>query len=83
VRGETWDEAVRRMHRCLSEYVIRGIKTTIPYYRKVMEDPTFISGRFSTKYVEEKAELLNYDHERDPADTAIAVAAAIVAHSKL
>ncbi len=83
VKGETWDEAVRRMHRCLSEYVIRGIKTTIPYYKKVMEDPTFISGKFSTKYIEEKAELLNYDHERDPADTAIAIAAAIVAHSKL
>ncbi|HAS54571.1 MAG: acetyl-CoA carboxylase biotin carboxylase subunit [Nitrospirae bacterium GWC2_57_13] len=83
VKGETWDEAVRRMHRCLSEYVIRGIKTTIPYYKKVMEDPTFISGKFTTKYIEEKAELLNYDHERDPADMAIAIAAAIVAHSKL
>lgn len=83
VRGETWDETVRRMHRCLSEYVIRGVKTTIPYYKKVMEDPKFISGNFSTRYVEEQAEKLAYEHEKDPADAAIAIAAAIVAHSKV
>jgi pyruvate carboxylase subunit A len=83
VRGETWDETVRRMHRCLSEYVIRGVKTTIPYYKKVMEDPKFISGNFSTRYVEEQAEKLAYEHEKDASDTAIAIAAAIVAHSKV
>ncbi len=83
VRGETWDETVRRMHRCLSEYVIRGVKTTIPYYKKVMEDPKFISGNFSTRYVEEQAEKLAYEHEKDAADAAIAIAAAIVAHSKV
>jgi pyruvate carboxylase subunit A len=83
VRGNTWDETVRRMHRCLSEYVIRGVKTTIPYYKKVMEDPTFISGNFSTNYVEERARELMYEHQKDPADTAIAIAAAIAAHSKV
>lgn len=83
VRGNTWQEAVSRMYRCLSEYVIRGIKTTIPYYKKVMEDPKFISGNFSTKYIEEQADKLRYEHEKDPADTAIAIAAAIVAHSKV
>jgi pyruvate carboxylase subunit A len=83
VRGNTWDETVRRMHRCLSEYVIRGVKTTIPYYKKVMEDPKFVSGNFTTSYVEEQAEKLMYEHERDPSDTAIAIAAAIIAHSKV
>ena len=83
VRGNTWDETVRRMHRSLSEYVIRGVKTTIPYYKKVMEDPKFISGNFTTSYVEEQAEKLLYRHEKDPNDTAIAIAAAIIAHSKV
>ena len=83
VRGNTWDETVRRMHRSLSEYVIRGVKTTIPYYKKVMEDPKFISGDFTTSYVEEQAEKLIYEHEKDPHDTAIAIAAAIIAHSKV
>jgi pyruvate carboxylase subunit A len=83
VRGNTWDETVRRMHRSLSEYVIRGVKTTIPYYKKVMEDPKFISGSFTTSYVEEQAEKLLYEHEKDPNDTAIAIAAAIIAHSKV
>jgi pyruvate carboxylase subunit A len=71
------------MHRCLSEYVIRGVKTTIPYYKKVMEDPKFLSGSFSTRYIEEQADKLLYEHEKDAADTAIAIAAAIVAHSKV
>jgi len=83
VRGNTWDETVQRMRRSLSEYVIRGVKTTIPYYKKVMEDPKFISGDFSTKYIEEQADKLTYEHEKDPADTAIAIAAAIIAHSKV
>jgi len=83
VRGNTWDETVRRMHRSLSEYVIRGVKTTIPYYKKVMEDPKFISGNFTTSYVEEQADKLLYRHEKDPNDTAIAIAAAIIAHSKV
>lgn len=83
VRGNTWEETVKRMHRCLSEYVIRGIKTTIPYYKKVMEDPKFISGNFSTRYIEEQANTLGYEHEKDPADMAIAIAAAIIAHSRV
>ncbi len=83
VKGQTWDEAVRRMHRSLSEYVIRGIKTTVPFYKKIMEDETFKSGNFSTKYLEERLPHLIYETERDPLDLVLAVSAAIVAHSKL
>jgi len=83
VWGRTWEETVRRMRRCLGEYVIRGIKTTIPFYIKVMEDRVFKSGQFTTSYVQERLPLLLYLQDRDPMDMVVSIAAAIVAHSKL
>lgn len=83
VRGRTWDEAVRRMHRCLSEYVIRGVRTTIPFYKKIMEDEVFKSGHFTTKYIEERLPYLTYKRETDPLIYASVMAAAIVAHHKI
>ncbi len=83
VWGRTWEEAVNRMRRCLGEYVIRGIKTTIPLYIRVMEDRVFRSGQFTTGYVQERLPLLLYLQDRDPMDMVVSIAAAIVAHSKL
>ncbi|HQA04495.1 MAG TPA: acetyl-CoA carboxylase biotin carboxylase subunit [Thermodesulfovibrio thiophilus] len=81
--GKTWDEVVRRMHRALSEYVIRGVKTTIPLYIKIMEDEDFKKGNFSTKYIEEKLNSLLYTEEKDPFDLSVILSAAIVAHSRV
>ena len=83
VWGRTWEEAVSRMRRCLGEYVIRGIKTTIPFYIRVMEDRVFRSGQFTTSYVQERLPLLLYLQDRDPMDMVVSIAAAIVAHSKV
>lgn len=83
VRGATWDEAVSRTQRCLDEYLIRGIRTTIPFYRTMMKDEVFRSGSFSTSYIEERFEYLAYQKEREKLDIVCAVAAAIVANSKL
>jgi acetyl-CoA carboxylase biotin carboxylase subunit len=83
VWGRTWEEAVNRMRRCLGEYVIRGIKTTLPLYRRIAEDDQFKSGIFTTKYIEERLPFLLYEKERDPMDVVVGIATAIVAHSKL
>ncbi|MBI5042352.1 MAG: acetyl-CoA carboxylase biotin carboxylase subunit [Nitrospirae bacterium] len=83
VRGRTWEEAVDRMYRCLDEYVIRGVKTTIPFYKRIMLDENFKKGEFSTNYIDEKIEELVYQDERDPKDLVLAISAAIVAHSGL
>lgn len=83
VRGRTWEETVRRMHRCLSEYVIRGVKTTIPFYKKVMEDEVFKSGNFTTRYIEERLPQLIYETERDPLIYVSAISAAIAAYHRL
>jgi acetyl-CoA carboxylase biotin carboxylase subunit len=51
--GETRQLAVNRMYRALSEYMIRGVKTTIPFSRAVMMDKGYISGNYTTKFVED------------------------------
>ncbi|HOL22625.1 MAG TPA: acetyl-CoA carboxylase biotin carboxylase subunit [bacterium] len=45
-------EAIERMQRALEEIKIEGIKTTIPLYQKIFEHPAFLSGRYSTKWLE-------------------------------
>ncbi len=52
VSASNRQEAIRRMKRALEEFVIEGIKTTIPYHLQLMEDPNFISGDFNTQYLE-------------------------------
>lgn len=50
--GKTREESIERMKRALDEYVIVGIKTTIPFHLKVMENDAFKSGKFSTHFIE-------------------------------
>lgn len=47
----TREEARRRMYRALKEYVITGVKTTLPFYQELIEDPVFISGNFDTGFM--------------------------------
>ncbi|WP_182199510.1 acetyl-CoA carboxylase biotin carboxylase subunit [Paraliobacillus salinarum] len=50
--GPTREEAIKRMKRALSEFVIEGISTTIPFHYKMMEHPVFNNGDFNTKFLE-------------------------------
>ncbi|QES90033.1 acetyl-CoA carboxylase biotin carboxylase subunit [Rhizosphaericola mali] len=49
----TREEAIDTMYRALSEYVIEGIKTTIPFDLQLMQDENFRSGNFTTKFLED------------------------------
>lgn len=51
--AQTRDEAITKMHRALSEYVIEGVKTTIPFHIKLMENEQFKKGNFTTKFLED------------------------------
>ncbi len=51
--GTTRKLALERAYRSLSEYLIRGIKTTIPLHKAIMADPVFIEGKATTAYMEE------------------------------
>ncbi len=50
--AQTREEAIDTMHRALSEYVIEGIKTTIPFHLQLMQNEDFRSGNFTTKFLE-------------------------------
>jgi acetyl-CoA carboxylase biotin carboxylase subunit len=52
VHAGTREEAIAKMKSALSEFVIEGIKTTIPLHKRVFEDPAFVKGRFSTHFLE-------------------------------
>ncbi|ASS86516.1 acetyl-CoA carboxylase biotin carboxylase subunit [Geobacillus lituanicus] len=52
VHAPTREEAIARMRRALSEFVIEGIHTTIPFHIKLMEHEKFQSGEFNTKFLE-------------------------------
>ncbi|MEZ5045919.1 MAG: acetyl-CoA carboxylase biotin carboxylase subunit [Chitinophagaceae bacterium] len=50
--AQTRDEAINTMSRALSEYVIEGIKTTIPFHQQLMQNEDFRKGNFTTKFME-------------------------------
>lgn len=50
--AQTREEALNTMERALSEFVIEGIKTTIPFHLKLLKDPNFRAGNFTTKFME-------------------------------
>ncbi|GAA0893193.1 acetyl-CoA carboxylase biotin carboxylase subunit [Fulvivirga kasyanovii] len=52
VSGQSREEVITRMKRALSEFVIEGIKTTIPFHLKLMDDKQFKEGNFTTKFLD-------------------------------
>ena len=51
--AQTREEAIAKMQRALDEYIIEGVKTTIPFHQKLMKDEKFRSGDFTTKFLED------------------------------
>ncbi len=52
VHADTRENAIQRMRRALDEFIIEGIKTTIPMHKKILSEPDFLSGKISTKFME-------------------------------
>ena len=52
VVAQTREEAILKMKRALDEYIIEGVKTTIPFHQKLMENKAFNSGNFTTKFMD-------------------------------
>ena len=50
--AQTREEAIDTMHRALSEYIIEGVKTTIPFHLQLMQNEDFRKGNFTTKFLE-------------------------------
>ena len=50
--AQTREEAITKMQRALDEFLVEGIKTTIPFHQKVMSHPDFLSGKYTTKFMD-------------------------------
>ncbi|MFD2517318.1 acetyl-CoA carboxylase biotin carboxylase subunit [Salinimicrobium flavum] len=51
--AQTREEAISKMKRALDEFVIEGVKTTIPFHRQLMEEPDYVAGNYTTKFMED------------------------------
>jgi pyruvate carboxylase len=63
VYGFTWQEAVDRLARALRGFLVIGVKTTIPYFRQIVNEPDFIQMKFDTSYIDRHPHLLGYEEE--------------------
>jgi len=50
--AQTRPEAISKMKRALDEFIIEGIKTTIPFHRQLMDEPDYVAGNYTTKFME-------------------------------
>ncbi|WP_435416650.1 acetyl-CoA carboxylase biotin carboxylase subunit [Polaribacter aestuariivivens] len=53
VTAQTREEAINKMKRALDEFVIEGVKTTVPFHRQLMDHPDYVSGNYTTKFMED------------------------------
>lgn len=51
-KAQSRDECITKMQRALDEFVIEGVKTTVPFHKKLMRDPNFRKGDFNTSFLE-------------------------------
>jgi len=51
--AQTREEAINKMKRALDEFIIEGVKTTIPFHRQLMDHPDYIAGNYTTKFMED------------------------------
>ncbi len=71
--GRSREEAITRMRRALSEYHVYGIKTTIPFFKRILQHPNFISGDYNTHFI---ANLENVAEDHDAEEKTVALIAA-------
>ncbi len=82
VYGFNWREAVDRMSRTLKGFLIIGVKTTIPYFQQIVQEPDFIAMKLDTAYIDEHPQLLDYLEEERGVDKIARLIAEINAHGK-
>jgi acetyl-CoA carboxylase, biotin carboxylase subunit len=74
--GEDRDQACARMRRALDEYQVRGIKTNLPFHRRLLRHPAFLAGRYDTGFIDREKAVLLAPYTPSDADVEIALAAA-------
>ena len=66
-RGRRFVDAVKRMHRALAEFRVRGVKTNVAFLRKLLRHETFLSGECTTRFIDEHPELFEIRERKNRA----------------
>ena len=78
--GANRDEAVRRLQRALGEYLIMGVRTTIPFHSQLLEDPDFRAGAIHTRFLDERFAMRA--PESDGNEDVALIAVALLTHER-
>lgn len=78
--GDTREEAIDRMGRALSEFVLTGIKTNIVLHKTILKHPKFLDGTYTTQFIEKNFEVLEPEIFKEIDDPVFIIAAAITAY---
>ncbi len=65
--GATPEEAIMRMKRALAEFRIRGVATNLPFLQQLLQHEKFLSGQYTTKFIDQTPELFDFPKRRDTA----------------
>ncbi|WP_413292157.1 acetyl-CoA carboxylase biotin carboxylase subunit [Bdellovibrio sp. HCB185ZH] len=79
--GDTRNEAIDRMQRALSEFVLTGIKTNIVLHKTILDHPTFRDGTYTTQFIEKNFEVIEPVMFKQVDDPVFLIAAAIEAYN--
>lgn len=79
--GDTREEAINRMQRALSEFVLTGIKTNIVLHKTILDHPTFRDGTYTTQFIEKNFEVIEPEMFKQVEDPVFLIAAAIEAYN--
>lgn len=78
--GDTREEAIARMDRALSEFVLTGIKSNIVLHKSILRHEKFLDGSYTTQFIEKNFEVLEPEIFKDIEDPVFLIAAAISAY---
>lgn len=78
--GETREEAINRMERALSEFVLTGIKSNIVLHKTILKHPKFLDGSYTTQFIEKNFQVLEPEIFKEIDDPVFIIAAAITAY---
>lgn len=79
--GETREEAIGRMQRALTEFVLTGIKSNIVLHKTILDHPKFLDGSYTTQFIEKNFEVIEPEMFKSIDDPMFLIAAAITAYN--
>ncbi|GMW03046.1 MAG: pyruvate carboxylase [Candidatus Hydrogenedentota bacterium] len=73
-----FEDAARRMERCLQEFRVRGVKTNLPFLINLIEHPSFVRGECTTRFIDNTPQLFEFEPRRDRATKLLTYLATVI-----